>query len=94
MIKINIVKMKTKWERRFFFRKNLRVQFDVVFDSESNGGFFDSLRYEDLRIKNLCNTYNLRKIIFCDFFVSMASIKNFTCAEPILIDFHYYIDLE
>ena len=32
-------KMKTKWEGHFF----LRMQFDVVFDSESNGGIFDSL---------------------------------------------------
>ena len=34
--------MKTKWEGRFF-RKNLRIQFDVVFDTESNEGIFDSL---------------------------------------------------
>ena len=34
--------MKTKWEVDFF-RKNLRIQFDVVSDSESNGGIFDSL---------------------------------------------------
>ena len=29
--------------RSFFFEKNLRIQFDVVFDSESNGGIFGSL---------------------------------------------------
>ena len=29
--------------RSFFFEKKLRTQFDVVFDSESNGGIFDSL---------------------------------------------------
>ena len=29
--------------RSTFFEKNLRIQFDVVFDSESNGGIFDSL---------------------------------------------------
>ena len=40
---INIGKMKIKWEGRFFFRKKLRIQFNVVFDSESNGGIFDSL---------------------------------------------------
>ena len=35
--------METKWEGRFFFEKNLRIQVDEVFDSESNGGNFDSL---------------------------------------------------
>ena len=35
--------MKTKWEGRFFFEKNLRIQFDRVHDFESNGGIFDSL---------------------------------------------------
>ena len=35
--------MKTKWEGQFFFEKNLRMQFDVVFDSESNDGIFNSL---------------------------------------------------
>ena len=30
-------------ERAIFFEKNLRLQFDVVFDSESNGGIFNSL---------------------------------------------------
>ena len=34
--------MKTKWEGRFFSKKNLRTQFGVVFDSESNGDIFDS----------------------------------------------------
>ena len=29
--------------RSIFFERNLRIQFDVVFDSESNGGIFDSL---------------------------------------------------
>ena len=29
--------------RSIFFEKNLRIQFDVVFDSESNGGIFNSL---------------------------------------------------
>ena len=40
---MRIGKMKTKWEGQFFFEKNLRIQFDVVFDSESNGGIFFSL---------------------------------------------------
>ncbi len=43
--------------RSIFFEKNLRIQFDVVFDSESNGGIFDSLalfggelwRFENLK---------------------------------------------
>ena len=35
--------MKIKWEGQFFSKKNLRTQFDVVFDFESNGGMFDSL---------------------------------------------------
>ena len=26
-----------------YFEKNLRIQFDVVFDTESNDGIFDSL---------------------------------------------------
>ena len=30
-------------ERPIFFEKNLKIQFDLVFDSESNGGIFDSL---------------------------------------------------
>ena len=29
--------------RSFFFEKNLRIQFDVVFDFESNGDIFDPL---------------------------------------------------
>ena len=29
--------------RSIFFEKNLRIQFDVVFDFESNDGIFDSL---------------------------------------------------
>ena len=29
--------------RSIFFEKNLRIQFDRVLDSESNGGIFDSL---------------------------------------------------
>ena len=56
-----------------FFEKNLRIQFNVVFDSESNDGIFDSLapfgdelwRFENL---NFVDTYSLRKIIFGDFF--------------------------
>ena len=40
-----------------FFQKKLRIQLDVVFDSESNGGIFDSLapfggelwRFENLK---------------------------------------------
>ena len=43
--------------RSIFFEKNLRKQFDVVFDSESNDGIFDSLapfggelwRFENLK---------------------------------------------
>ena len=43
--------------RSIFFEKNLRIQFDVVFDSESKGGIFDSLapfggrlsRFENLK---------------------------------------------
>ena len=29
--------------RSIFFEKTLKIQFDVVFDSESNDGIFDSL---------------------------------------------------
>ena len=44
--------------RSIFFEKNLRIQFDVVFDAESNGGIFDSIapfggdlwRFENLKI--------------------------------------------
>ena len=40
-----------------FFKNNLRIQFDVFFDSEPNGGIFDSLapfggelwRFENLK---------------------------------------------
>ena len=35
--------MKPKWEGQFFSKKKLRIQFDVVFDSESNCGICDSL---------------------------------------------------
>ena len=43
--------------RSIFFEKNLRIQFDVVFDSESNEDIFDSLapfggelwRFENLK---------------------------------------------
>ena len=34
-----------KWKQSgkvIFFEKNLRTQFDVVFDSESNGGIFET----------------------------------------------------
>ena len=49
--------MKIKWEGHFFSKKNLRIQFDEVFDSESNDGIFDSLalfggelwRFENLK---------------------------------------------
>ena len=32
-----------KSEKVDFFRKKPRIQFDMVLDSESNGGIFDSL---------------------------------------------------
>ena len=38
-----MVELNTKWEGPFFFEKNLRIQFDVVFDFEFNDGIFDSL---------------------------------------------------
>ena len=34
--------MKIKWEGPFFSKKNLKIQFDVVFDSESNDAIFRS----------------------------------------------------
>ena len=36
-------KIKTKWEGRFFSKKNLRTQVDRVLNSESNGGIGVSL---------------------------------------------------
>ena len=52
-----------------FFLKNLRIQFDVVFDSESCGGIFDSLtpfggefwRFENLKFVRHLQLYK----IFC-----------------------------
>ena len=68
----DIGKMITTWEGRFF-ETNLRIQFDVVLDFESNGDIFDSLapfcdklwRFEFL---TLCDTYSLRKIFCREFF--------------------------
>ena len=59
--------------RSIFFEKNLSIQFDVVFYSESNGGIFYSLAlllvsYDDLKFLNLCDTYSLREIVFGKFF--------------------------
>ena len=50
--------MKTKWEGHFFETK-LRIQFDEIFDFESNAGIFDSLalidrelwRFENLKFE-------------------------------------------
>ena len=53
-----MVKRKQSKGKVDFFRKNLRTQFDVLFDSESNDGIFDSLApfgVELLRFKNLKN---------------------------------------
>ena len=36
-------KMKTKWKGDFFLKKNLRLQFDRLINSESNGSIFSSL---------------------------------------------------
>ena len=57
--------------RSIFFEKNLRIQFDVVFDTESNGGIFDCLapfvgelwRFENLKfVQNLQPTQKFLKI--------------------------------
>ena len=48
--------VKTKWEGQFF-EKNLRIQFNVGFDYESNGGFFDYLFFH--YAKNPKNKHNL-----------------------------------
>ena len=61
--------MKIKWEGHFFSKKNLRIQFDEVFDSESNGGIFDSLppfggefrRFENLKFLLYVLRKNLKK---------------------------------
>ena len=50
--------------RSIFFEKNLKVQFDVVFDSESNDGIFDCLAPfgDDLwQIENLSRKF-LRRL--------------------------------
>ena len=55
--------------RSIFFEKNLRIQFDVVFDSESNGGIFDSpapfggkfRRFENLKFLLYVLRKNLKK---------------------------------
>ena len=61
--------------RSIFFEKNLRIQFDRVLDSESNGGIFDSLapfggelwRFENLKfVQHLQPTQNF----FLTFFLS------------------------
>ena len=67
--------------RSIFFEKNLRTQFDVVFDSESNGGIFDSLTPlsgELWRFENLKFVQHLRKKFFEDFFVAIGKVKNST----------------
>ena len=79
-------------------KKNRRKQFDVVFDSESNGGIFDSLapfggdlwRFENLKfVRHLQSTQN----IFEEFFYPNR-VKNSKCTGQIFIDFHFYNDLE
>ena len=83
--------------RSIFFEKNLRIQFDVVFDSESNGGIFDSLtrlfggeswRFENLKfVRHLGPTQKF-------FGISIGRVKNSTCTGQVFIDFYYYNDLE
>ena len=62
--------VRVKWKQSGkvdFFRKNLRIQFDVVFNAESNDGIFDSLtpfggelwRFENLKfVRQLQPTQN------------------------------------
>ena len=67
-------KMKTNWEGQFFSKKNLRIQFDVVFDSESNCGIFGSLtpfggelwRFKNFKfVRHLQPTQKIFFGIFC-----------------------------
>ena len=67
--------------RSIFFEKNLRIQFDRVLDSESNGGIFDSLasfggelwRFENLKfVEHLQPTQNF----FFDFFLLLCSAND------------------
>ena len=76
--------MKTKWEGRFFFEKNLRVQFDVVFDSESYGVIFDSLAPfgGELRrfvILKFVRQLQPTQIFFLEFLSRTGRLKNSTC---------------
>ena len=50
--------MKTKWEGRFFFEKNRRIQFGAVFDSESNDGIFDFLAPFGGELRRFTNFYS------------------------------------
>ena len=72
--KKNIGKMKTKWEGRVFPKKKLRIQFNVVFDSD---GIFDSLapfggqlwRFENLKfVQQLHATQKFGDFVSLDFF--------------------------
>ena len=66
-----------KWKKSGkvdFFEKNLRIQVDVIFDSESNGGIFDSLapfggdvwRFENLKfVRQLQPTQKFFGWFFC-----------------------------
>ena len=85
--------MKKKWEGRFFSKKNLRKQFDEVFDSESIDGNFDSLapfggelwRFENLKfVRHLQPT---QKILW-GFFLLIGRVKKSSCTAQVFIDFH------
>ena len=66
--------MKTKWEVRFFFEKNLRKQFNRALDSESNGGIFDSLArvmsYGDLKNEICAALTAYAKFFFMNYNIS------------------------
>ena len=60
--------------RSIFFENNLRIQFDVVFESESNGDIFDSLapfggelwRFQNLKfVQHLQPTQKFFGNFFC-----------------------------
>ena len=83
--------------RSIFFEKNLRIQFDVVFYFESNGGIFDSLALfggELWRFEICATPTAYAKIFLGNFFVSIGRVKNSTCTAQVFIDFHYYNDPE
>ena len=76
--------------RSIFFEKNLRIQFGVVLDSESNNGIFGSVAPFDgelWRFESCATPTAYTKFFLENVFLS-GRVKNSTCTRQVFIDFH------